>query len=72
VSSGDQKADLDRQVARVTAWAAAQQIPVDKVVAEVGCALKGHRREVLALLSSRWCIGSWWMPLGLMTTSCGL
>lgn len=30
VSSADQKADLDRQVARVTAWATAQQIPVDK------------------------------------------
>jgi predicted site-specific integrase-resolvase len=27
VSSADQKADLDRQVARVTAWATAEQIP---------------------------------------------
>ncbi|WP_234883193.1 recombinase family protein, partial [Mycobacterium tuberculosis] len=36
VSSADQKADLDRQVARVTAWATAQQMPVDKVVTEVG------------------------------------
>ena len=36
VSSADQKADLDRQVARVTAWATAQQISVDKVVTEVG------------------------------------
>jgi predicted site-specific integrase-resolvase len=32
VSSGDQKADLDRQVARVTAWATGQAIPVDRVV----------------------------------------
>ena len=50
VSSADQKADLDRQVARVTAWATAQQIPVDKVVMEVGSALNGHRRKFLALL----------------------
>ena len=50
VSSADQKVDLDRQVARVTAWATAQQIPVDKVVTEVGSALNGHRRKFLALL----------------------
>lgn len=50
VSSADQKADLDRQVARVTAWARAQQIPVDKVVVEVGSALNGYRRKFLALL----------------------
>ena len=36
VSSADQKVDLDRQVARVTAWATVQQIPVDKVVTGVG------------------------------------
>jgi len=50
VSSADQNADLDRQVARVTAWATAEQIPVDKVVVEVGSALNGHRRKFLALL----------------------
>jgi predicted site-specific integrase-resolvase len=50
VSSADQKTDLDRQVARVTAWATAEQIPVDKVVTEVGSALNGHRRKFLALL----------------------
>jgi len=50
VSSADQKADLDRQVARVTVWATAEQIPVDKVVTEVGSALNGHRRKFLALL----------------------
>lgn len=50
VSSADQKADLDRQVARVTEWATTQQIPVDKVVTEVGSALNGHRRKFLALL----------------------
>jgi predicted site-specific integrase-resolvase len=50
VSSADQKADLDRQVARVTAWATTQQIPVEKVVTEVVPALNGHRRKLLALL----------------------
>lgn len=50
VWSAGQKADLDRQVARVTAWATAEQMPVDKVVVEVGSALNGHRRKFLALL----------------------
>ena len=50
VSSADQKSDLDRQVARVTAWATTQQMPVDKVVTEVGSALNGHRRKFLGLL----------------------
>ncbi len=50
VSSAGEKANLDQQVARVTAWATAEQIPVDKVVVEVGSALNGHRRKVLALL----------------------
>lgn len=50
VSSADQKAGLDRQVARVTAWATAEQIAVDRVVTEVGSALNGHRRTFLALL----------------------
>ena len=53
VSSADQKADLDRQVARVTAWATDQGIPVDKVVVGVGSALNGHRRKFLALLGDQ-------------------
>jgi predicted site-specific integrase-resolvase len=54
VSSADQRADLDRQVARVTAWATAQQIPVDKVVVEVGPALSGHRSsEILTSMCAR-------------------
>jgi predicted site-specific integrase-resolvase len=32
-------------VARVTVWATAEQIPVDKVLVEVGSALNGHRRR---------------------------
>jgi predicted site-specific integrase-resolvase len=50
VSSADQKADLDRQVARVTAWAAAEGLAVSRVVTEVGSALNGKRRKFLALL----------------------
>ena len=50
VSPADQKADLDRQVARVTGWATGQGIAVDRVVTEVGSALNGHRRKFLGLL----------------------
>lgn len=50
VSSADQKADLDRQVARVTMWATGQHLAVDRVVTEVGSAFNGHRKKFLALL----------------------
>ena len=50
VSSADQEADLDRQVARVTAWATGQGITVGRVVTETGSALNGKRRKFLALL----------------------
>ncbi|MHA7652461.1 IS607 family transposase [Mycobacterium sp. ML4] len=50
VSSAELKSDLDRLGARVTAWAGAEQIPVDKVVTEVGSALNGHCRKFRALL----------------------
>ena len=50
VSSADQKADLDRQVARVTGWATGQGITVGRIVTETGSALNGERRKFLALL----------------------
>lgn len=50
VSSADQKADLDRQVARVVQWATGQGMRVDRVVTEVGSALNGHRTKFLGLL----------------------
>jgi predicted site-specific integrase-resolvase len=53
VSSADQKPDLDRQVARVTAWAVGEGLPVGQVVTEVGSALNGQRRKFLALLRDR-------------------
>jgi predicted site-specific integrase-resolvase len=42
VSSADEKSDLDRQVARVTAWATANGHTVDQVVTEVGPARNGR------------------------------
>lgn len=50
VSSADRRADLDRQVARVTEWATGQHLSVDRVVTEVGSAVNGRRRQFLALL----------------------
>jgi len=53
VSSADQRAALDRQVARVVAWATEHGHSVDQAVSEVGSALNGHRRRFLALLRDR-------------------
>jgi putative resolvase len=53
VSSADQRTDLDRQVARIVAWATEHGYSVDQVVTEVGSALNGHRRKFLALLRDR-------------------
>ncbi|WP_346535931.1 IS607 family transposase [Micromonospora sp. DPT] len=50
VSSAAQRADLDRQVARVTAWATGQDLAVARVVTEVGSALNGRCKKFLALL----------------------
>lgn len=50
VSSAGRRAGLDRQVARVTAWAAGQRLAVGRVVTVVGSAPDGKRREFLALL----------------------
>ncbi len=50
VSSAGQEADLDRQVARVTAWATGRGIAIGGVVTETGSALNGKRGKFLALL----------------------
>jgi putative resolvase len=52
VSSADQKADLDRPVARLAAFAADQGIRVARVVAEVGGGLNGHRKGLMTVLRS--------------------
>ncbi|MGH9115609.1 MAG: hypothetical protein ACRDWW_07225 [Acidimicrobiales bacterium] len=50
VSSGDQRADLDRQVAKLTIEATERRSPPPRVVAEVGSWLGGHRTKLLSLL----------------------
>lgn len=51
VSSHDQRADLDRQVARLTAWASGRDLPVGQVVCEVGSGLNGKRPKLRRVLS---------------------
>jgi putative resolvase len=51
VSSHDQKDDLDRQVARLTAWAADAGGHVARVEAEVGSGMNGSRAKVRRLLA---------------------
>ena len=50
VSSHDQKADLERQKARLVTFATEHGHPVGKVVAEIGSGLHGHRDRLLSLL----------------------
>jgi putative resolvase len=50
VSSADQKNDLDRQLARLSEFAALKQLRVIEVVKEVGSGLNGHRRAMLRIL----------------------
>lgn len=50
VSAHDQKADLDRQVARIAEWAAATSTKIDRYVREIGSGLNDRRRELGALL----------------------
>jgi putative resolvase len=51
VWSHDQKADLDRQVARLTGWAADGGGQVVRVEAEVGSGMNGARAKVRGLLA---------------------
>ncbi|UBV24911.1 MULTISPECIES: IS607 family transposase [Mycolicibacterium] len=53
VSSHDQRADLDRQVARLTQWATEQDLSVTQVVTEVGSGLNGKRPKLRRVLSDR-------------------
>uniref|UniRef100_A0A6M3X8G3 Putative resolvase domain containing protein n=2 Tax=viral metagenome TaxID=1070528 RepID=A0A6M3X8G3_9ZZZZ len=50
VSSSDQKNDLDRQLARLSSFAADQNLLVTNVAGEIGSGLNGHRKRLLALL----------------------
>jgi putative resolvase len=51
VSSHDQRTDLDRQVARLTAWAAQSGCAVVRVEAEVGSGMNGARSKARRLLA---------------------
>ena len=51
VSSHDQRADLERQVARLTTWATANGHTVGEVVSEVGSGLNGSRPKLRRVLS---------------------
>jgi predicted site-specific integrase-resolvase len=50
VSSADQKADLDRQLARLSEFAALHHLQVIEVVKDIGSGLNGHRRAMLKIL----------------------
>jgi putative resolvase len=51
VCSHDQRADLDRQVARVTGWVTGQGRTVTGVVRELGSGLNGKRPKLQRVLS---------------------
>ncbi|MFY9778946.1 MAG: IS607 family transposase [Candidatus Baltobacteraceae bacterium] len=51
VSSHDQRRDLDRQLARLSQYAAEHKLHVVETAAEVGSGLNGKRRKLLRLLS---------------------
>jgi len=51
MSPHGQRADLDRQVARFTEWAAGNGLPLEEVVVQVGSGMKGKRRKVAGLLA---------------------
>lgn len=53
VSSGGQKSDLDRQVARLTDYASKKNLIVAQVVTEIGSGLNGHRKKLIRLLRER-------------------
>jgi putative resolvase len=52
VSTVERRADLDRQVARLAAFAATSGLHVARVITEVGSGLSGERNELLSALRS--------------------
>jgi putative resolvase len=50
VSSADQKNDLDRQVARLLAYAVKKKLPIAQSVTEIGSAMNGRRTKLMKLL----------------------
>jgi len=60
VSSHDQKADLDRQVARLSAWAVQAGLPVVRVEAEVGSGMNGTGPRPAGCWPTRRSPSWWW------------
>lgn len=52
VSSADQKADLDRQLARLATYANDHRLTVAQSVVEIGSALNGQRPKLIKLLAN--------------------
>jgi len=51
VSSGDQKADLERQLGRLAEYASREKLTVTRSVSEIGSGLNGHRTKIMRLLA---------------------
>jgi putative resolvase len=51
VSSGDQKADLERQLGRLADYASREKLTVVRSVSEIGSGLNGHRAKIMRLLA---------------------
>jgi putative resolvase len=51
VSSGDQKADLERQLGRLAKYASREKLTVIRSVSEIGSGLNGHRPKIMRLLA---------------------
>src|ERR1700746_556517 len=49
VSSGDQKQDLERQLARLVEYATAKGLAIVKSVSEIGSGRNGHRPKLIGL-----------------------
>jgi len=52
VSGSDQKADLDRQLLRLTEYAIANKLVIVDAVREIGSGLNGRRKNMLRLLAN--------------------
>lgn len=52
VSSADQKADLDRQLARLVTYANDHRLTVAQSIVEIGSALNGQRPKLIKLLAN--------------------
>lgn len=51
VSSGDQNADLERQLGRLAEYASREKLTVVRSVPEIGSGLNGHRTKIMRLLA---------------------